>query len=922
MKFPRSLFPRRLFRPAPVKSYLVGVILGGLGPLLIFSVVMMILFTRQEQANRRRGLQDTARALSLAIDQEINASITHLESLATSEPLDAGAVSEFRRVAARILRIQDSWQSIMLFDPDGRRALSVGEPLNPGAATMSRESLQQLLRSRRPVISDFPGGAGAAQQIHVYVPVIREGKIIYVLAAAIEPQVFTEILLRQKIPSRWVATLFDSRQIVLARSRDAARHVGYSVEPLLGKIDARRSEAFLSVQRQNEMAVYAAVNRSAISGWSLALIVPRSEINAILRRSLGAVVIGGLSLLGLGVAVALLFARQVSRSVARLSSVAHELGGGRLTAAAVDTPIAELNELAKAMKRAAVLLHERENQRDQVEAALREQEEFLKRQADLLNLANEAIFAWDREGRIIFWNRGAEQLYGFSQAEAVGRLNYDLLSTEPARAAEPFEVALEVHGEWSGELQQKAKNGRRIVVESRIKRIADRAGRPIALECARDITSRKRAAQRLAMEQAVTRTLAESLTLDEASSKILQAIGEGMGWDIGIFWEVNKPAERLRFLAAWQGGGNGLTPFVEDNRHRTFARGVALPGRAWTREESIWIADLARDGQEARQQDAARRGLLSAFAFPIMLPREVFGVLEFFGRAVREEDRDFVRLSQAIGSEIGQFVERIRAEEALRASETRLRNQAHELEEQLLASGRLVAVGELTASMAHEFNNPLGIILGFAQGLLASLDRSDPNRRHVQIIAEEAKRCERLVQELLEFGRPSKGEFAPIDIAGVIARTMELVQNRASASNVETVTEAAHDLPRIHADAQQLQQVLLNLCLNAIDAMPKGGKLTVRAVQDGERTICLTVADTGYGIDPDTLRKIFQPFFTARKKRGLGLGLSISDRIVKSHRGTLSASSTPGAGTTFTVRLPILAEPAPIEPQKRPTAPV
>jgi two-component system NtrC family sensor kinase len=260
---------------------------------------------------------------------------------------------------------------------------------------------------------------------------------------------------------------------------------------------------------------------------------------------------------------------------------------------------------------------------------------------------------------------------------------------------------------------------------------------------------------------------------------------------------------------------------------------------------------------------------------------------------------------QAIGSEVGQFVDRVWTEEALRESEERLRNQAQELEQQLLASGRLVAVGELTASMAHEFNNPLGIILGFAQGLLANMDPSDADYRHVQIIAEEAKRCERLVQELLEFGRPKNGEFALIDIKEIVVRTLELVQSRAAKSSVETVMEIAEDLPRIQADAQQLQQVLLNLCLNAIDAMPKGGKLTLGAVIDTGRRLNITVADSGYGIDSDTLRKVFQPFFTAKKKRGLGLGLSICDRIVKSHGGTINVSSIPGEGTTFTIRLPV-----------------
>jgi signal transduction histidine kinase len=234
-----------------------------------------------------------------------------------------------------------------------------------------------------------------------------------------------------------------------------------------------------------------------------------------------------------------------------------------------------------------------------------------------------------------------------------------------------------------------------------------------------------------------------------------------------------------------------------------------------------------------------------------------------------------------------------------------LRNQAQELEQQLLASGRLVAVGELTASMAHEFNNPLGIVLGFAQGLLANMDSSDPNYHHVQIISEEAKRCEKLVQELLEFGRPKNADFAWTDVQEMIQKTLDLVQPRAGKSKIEAYAKFAGELPQIHADPQQLQQVLLNLSLNAVDAMPKGGTLTIAATQESPNRLTITVADTGIGIEPDVLPRIFQPFFTSKKRRGLGLGLPICDRIVKGHGGRIEVESMPGEGTRFTIRLPI-----------------
>jgi signal transduction histidine kinase len=336
------------------------------------------------------------------------------------------------------------------------------------------------------------------------------------------------------------------------------------------------------------------------------------------------------------------------------------------------------------------------------------------------------------------------------------------------------------------------------------------------------------------------------------------------------------------------------------------ACGVGLPGHAWADELPIWISDIAKESAALRRGiPAADNRFHAAFAFPIKIRAEVLGVFALLTSDVRQPDDGIFKMAQALGGEIGQFVERMRAEEALRQSEENLRNQAQELEQQLLASGRLVAVGELTASMAHEFNNPLGIVLGFAQGLLANMDPSDPDYRHVQIISEEAQRCEKLVQELLEFGRPKSADFAWMDVQEMIQKTLALVQPRASTGKVETDVKLEEELPHIYADPQQLQQVLLNLSLNAVDAMPKGGRLSINAKLDSPDHLTIAVADTGMGIDANVLPRIFQPFFTSKKRRGLGLGLPICDRIVKAHGGRIEVQSEPGKGTTFTIHLPV-----------------
>ena len=247
------------------------------------------------------------------------------------------------------------------------------------------------------------------------------------------------------------------------------------------------------------------------------------------------------------------------------------------------------------------------------------------------------------------------------------------------------------------------------------------------------------------------------------------------------------------------------------------------------------------------------------------------------------------------------------AEDALRESERNLRDQAQKLEQQLIASGRLVSLGQVTASMAHEFNNPLGIIIGFVEDMLSNAKPADSEYRSLQIINQEAYRCKKIVEDLLDYAKPKAAEMAPVNVQAVIDRTLELMENHLYKQKVQVVKEVGSDLPRVHADSQQLAQVLVNLYLNAIDAMPNGGQLTVGAdlKQDaGAPEIIISVADTGLGIETSALDKIFQPFYTAKKRRGLGLGLPICERIVQHHGGAINVQSQPGIGTVFEIRLP------------------
>jgi signal transduction histidine kinase len=216
--------------------------------------------------------------------------------------------------------------------------------------------------------------------------------------------------------------------------------------------------------------------------------------------------------------------------------------------------------------------------------------------------------------------------------------------------------------------------------------------------------------------------------------------------------------------------------------------------------------------------------------------------------------------------------------------------------------------------MAHEFNNPLGIVMGFTQELLSDASPDSRNFQALKIIDEETRRCQRIIQELLQFARPRSAELIPTDIKQAIDKTINMVANRLYKQNIKQSIFVDENMPLISADPQQFEQVLVNLLLNAIDAMPNGGHVNVEATlktADGSKpAVILAVTDDGNGIDEADLSKIFQPFFSAKKGKGIGLGLSICERIVQNHGGTIKVESKPGQGTTFKIQLPLEHDPS------------
>jgi len=256
--------------------------------------------------------------------------------------------------------------------------------------------------------------------------------------------------------------------------------------------------------------------------------------------------------------------------------------------------------------------------------------------------------------------------------------------------------------------------------------------------------------------------------------------------------------------------------------------------------------------------------------------------------------REEQHLIEAVARQVGLIVERREAE----------RRQA-QLQEQLRHADRLATIGQLSAGVAHELNEPLGNILGFAELVEKEPALPEQARRDVRKIKGAALHAREVIRKLMMFARPAPPRKERINLNRVVTDGLYLLESRCAKSGIDLVMSLAPDLPEIVADAGQVNQVLVNLAVNAIQAMPRGGRLTVRTLKEAGYVV-LSVEDTGIGMTPDVRRQLFIPFFTTKDvSEGTGLGLSVVHGIVTAHGGSIRVESAVGKGSRFDVRLPV-----------------
>ncbi|HKT34877.1 MAG TPA: GAF domain-containing sensor histidine kinase [Nitrospira sp.] len=440
----------------------------------------------------------------------------------------------------------------------------------------------------------------------------------------------------------------------------------------------------------------------------------------------------------------------------------------------------------------------------------------------------------------------------------------------------------------------------------------------------------KRSGRRLAAEYAVTRILAESATIKDATPGVLRVIGESLDWEIGMFWRLDEQNQVLRLIDLWHAPGVEASEFIQDSKDRTFQRGEGLVGRVWATRKSMWIPDVCADPTFRRAPMAARIGLNGAFAFPVSKGEQLYGVIDCFTRTSREPDRDVLEMMADLGIKVGVFVDRKRTEEELRETEARL------VQEQ-----RLAEVARVLGDIGHDVKNLLMPISTGAELLEEELNECfaklpettaaaiKPTREMTHELTEMIRQSSRRIHDRVkEIADSVKGltrppQFAPSRLADVVSNVYQALRILAEERHVALRAEGLDTLPVIRADESRLFNAIYNLVNNAIPEVSPGGSVTVRGRLDttGQHVV-LSVIDTGKGMSPEVRDSLFSYQAISRKVGGTGLGTKIVKDVVDAHGGTIAVESTEGKGTAFHITLAVKgpSDRAPRAPLPQPTS--
>jgi len=488
----------------------------------------------------------------------------------------------------------------------------------------------------------------------------------------------------------------------------------------------------------------------------------------------------------------------------------------------------------------------------------------LERQAQLLDLTHDTILVRDSRDAITFWNRGAERLYGWTREEALGKDSATLLNTVFPENRDALQNLLHGSGHWEGELINTRKDGSQVIVASRWSLQRDASGQPAGtLETNNDITARNHAEEALRRSQAAYLAEAQKLSLTGS-----------FGWDTAdgdVFW-------------------SDQTFVILDCDRDVRPSIAAMLDRVHPDD-----LEMVRRAMDPASGDRSEFDI----EFRLLLPG---GSIKYV-HAVAHLMEAAPNITQLVGA--------LMDVTAARQSEIRL----HQAQAQVAHVARVTSLGALSASIAHEVNQPLAAIASHGEASMRWLHREIPRLDEVEVsirhVIAESRRASAIIQRIRALTGKANQEMRPLDLNGLVEEVVPLVRSEAGRNRAQLRLHLNPGIPAIMGDTIQLQQVIINLIVNAFQAMvavegrPRVVDVSTRSGENGD--VVLDVADSGPGIDPAHAAELFEAFFTT-KPGGMGMGLSICRSIVDAHGGEIRAvSASPAPGAIFRCILPASA---------------
>jgi signal transduction histidine kinase len=392
----------------------------------------------------------------------------------------------------------------------------------------------------------------------------------------------------------------------------------------------------------------------------------------------------------------------------------------------------------------------------------------------------------------------------------------------------------------------------------------------------------------------VSRTINSTLNLDDALSVITREACTLMQARMCSLMLLDETGEWLDLLASFGAG----PAYIQKPR---LSLEESLIGIVVRRKKPLQVENVQKSSRYQNMDVARREGLVALLSVPLLFAGEAIGALNVYTGEPYSFSNEEIRILSALAELSAVAIEK-----------ARLYERVVDVEEQLRQNEKLSALGLLAAEVAHEIRNPLTVMKMLYHSLNLKFPAGDPRAKDARIIDEKIDHLNKIVEQVLDFARTTEPELRPVNANEVLDELGLLVRHKLKNQNIKLVRELDPDLPAINGDAAQLEQAFLNLILNAVEAMPKGGTLTItsRPVATARSRsrpthVRLDFKDTGQGITEEQRRRAFNSVLHTTKPRGTGVGLAIVGRVIETHRGKVKIKSRPGEGTVVSVILPV-----------------